>query len=285
MFSLYRKEAKTKKVFSPKHESLKEPEDWLILFLHRVLQWLQANHARTVTLFRKLDQDNDGRLKAEDFDIGMRSLDVPATKAEIQELIKIVDIDGDNGIDILEFDKLIREFHRKLQAGYFPAEGKDDLHGESAVSLTFSPSRLSVKCPHCSIGLAEPQGELNSRFVKLKMTLASFKNYPKHPGHFESEVTDSTKIHSLRILIQEHLLHAVDTVALFKDSSCSKAGYLDPSSCLEHNGILGGTKACPTTAEVYYDYMPAVMDCPLLMDESHMQNTPIGTRGAGHSAQ
>ena len=48
-----------------------------------MLQWLQANHARTVTLFRKLDQDNDGRLKAEDFDIGMRSLDVHITISTI----------------------------------------------------------------------------------------------------------------------------------------------------------------------------------------------------------
>ena len=56
-----------------------------------MLQWLQANQARTVTLFRKLDQDNDGRLKAEDFDIGMRSLDVHITISIIFDILLFKD--------------------------------------------------------------------------------------------------------------------------------------------------------------------------------------------------
>ena len=108
------------------------------------------------------------------------------------------------------------------------------------------------------------------RFVKLQVILAPFKDYKSHPGHFELELTDSTTIHGLKIHVQCHLGEAVDSVALFRDASCSKESYLPPSWCLEHCGMVGGTRLVPTSGCVYYDYMPALDDCPVLMDDSHI---------------
>ena len=54
------------------------PEEVLLLFLHRVVQWLDGNYARAVDLFRMFDSDGDNELSKEDFAIGMRLLEVCA---------------------------------------------------------------------------------------------------------------------------------------------------------------------------------------------------------------
>lgn len=70
-------------------------------------------------------------------------------------------------IDILEFDKIIRHYHRLILSQKYDSEPdtEDDELKKSAISLTFSPSRVSHKCPHCEIGLAEPPQERNLRYV------------------------------------------------------------------------------------------------------------------------
>ena len=82
-------------------------------------------------------------------------------------MISIVDLDSDGKINILEFDKMLRDYHRKLlcrEQGRAAIE-EDALDGNSmsAVSLNFSPSRVSHKCEHCLIGVAEPPKERNPR--------------------------------------------------------------------------------------------------------------------------
>ena len=109
-----------------------------------------------------------------------------------------------------------------------------------------------------------------SRFIKLQIILAPFKDFKAHPGHFELELSDSTSIQGLKLLIQDHLGEAVNSVALFKEASCSKESYLVPSWCLEHCEMVGVSRMAPTSGCVYYDYMPAVNDCPILMDDSHI---------------
>ena len=108
------------------------------------------------------------------------------------------------------------------------------------------------------------------RLIKLQVILAPFKDYKSHPGHFEVELSDSTTIHGLKMHIQCHLGEAVDSVALFKEASCSRESYLVPSWCLEHCGMVGGSRLSPTSGRVFYDYMPAINDCPILMDDSHI---------------
>lgn len=111
---------------------------------------------------------------------------------------------------------------------------------------------------------------LSCRLIRLQLILAPFKDYKQHPGHFEIEVPDTTTINGLKIHVQCHLGEAVETVALFKEPSCSKESYLVPSWCLEHCGMVGGSRVVPTSGRVYYDYVPAVNDCPILMDDSHI---------------
>lgn len=88
------------------------------------------------------------------------------TKAEVEKLIKILDTDGNGMINILEFDKIIRQHHHKLlaqlQALVSPAEGRSSTPG-----LVFSPSRVSAKCSSCSIGVAQPPIETNPKLVVL----------------------------------------------------------------------------------------------------------------------
>lgn len=120
------------------------------------------------------------------------------------------------------------------------------------------------------------------RYVKLKVILAPLKDFQCHPGHFELEVTDSVTVHGLKILIKEHLENAVDSIALFKDSSCDKSSYLVPSWSLEHCGLIGGPQTEAPMVEVYYDYMPMVMDCPVLMTDSHLRSVSPKTRRANH---
>ena len=115
------------------------------------------------------------------------------------------------------------------------------------------------------------------RYVKLKLILASFKDFQAHPAHFDLEVTDSTTIHGLKQVIMSHLDDAADSIALFKDASCSKDSYLPPSWTLERCGLVGGVKTDPTLSKVFYDYMPVIMDCPVLMNDSHIQEIPIDT--------
>ena len=80
-------------------------------------------------------------------------------------MIGIIDTDRDGKVNILEFDKMLRDYHRKLLSR--GAGGEDHLDSEddnkSATSLVFSPSRVSTKCEHCLIGKAEPPRDGNPR--------------------------------------------------------------------------------------------------------------------------
>lgn len=75
-------------------------------------------------------------------------------------------MDHDGRINILEFDKIIRHYHRLLLSQKFDSEPEteDEELKKSAISLTFSPSRVSSKCPNCEIGLAGPPQERNLRY-------------------------------------------------------------------------------------------------------------------------
>lgn len=46
------------------------------MVLHRILQWLRDNYARTVDLFHMLDSNQDNHLSCEEFVTGMRMLEV-----------------------------------------------------------------------------------------------------------------------------------------------------------------------------------------------------------------
>ena len=105
--------------------------------------------------------------------------------------------------------------------------------------------------------------------------LANFKDYKKHPAHFSASVTASTTIHGISQLIQTHLNGAVASVAIFKNPLCNKDSYLNPSWTLESCGVEGSTlQYDPTSYQLYYDYIPVLMDSPLLMADNSMRYVP-----------
>lgn len=85
-------------------------------------------------------------------------------------MISIVDLDQDGKVNILEFDTMLRDYHRKLlsreEGAADDGQDSDDEGGKSSTSLVFSPSRVSTKCDHCLIGKAEPPRERNPRLIK-----------------------------------------------------------------------------------------------------------------------
>ena len=54
-----------------------------------------------------------------------------------------------------------------------------------------------------------------SRYVTLKLTLATFKDLPKHPGHFTVVLVDTSSIEGIRDLIKTHLDGSTYSVAVF----------------------------------------------------------------------
>ena len=131
-----------------------------------------------------------------------------------------------------------------------------------------------------------PLPPLPYRFILLKITLAPFKDFRSHPGHFELEVTDSTSIQALKGLINDHLGGVADSIALFKEASCSKQSYLVPSWCLQHCGMVGGPKMEPVHAKVFYDYNPPGIDCPILMSDGHIkEGGGAGSKNRAHQSR
>ncbi len=96
-------------------------------------------------------------------------LQVPATRTEIDSLIKIIDPQGSGSVNILQFDKIISDYRRKLQQASVDADD-DDLTAKSAQELTFSPSRVTVKCSRCGIGIAGPPREKHARYYNQSLS-------------------------------------------------------------------------------------------------------------------
>ena len=117
---------------------------------------------------------------------------------------------------------------------------------------------------------------ISFRFVQVQLTLATFKDLQKHPAHFSILITSTTTIHGITQLIRTHLYEAVRTIAIFKEPSCSKESYLNPSWSLESCGIEGSSvKYEPTRYQLYYDYIPDFLDCPILMADNEMRHIPL----------
>ena len=103
----------------------------------------------------------------------------------------------------------------------------------------------------------------------MKVMLGPFRHFSAHPGHFEVTVTDSTTIHGLREIVQSHLENAANSIALFKEEACKQNSYLAPSMTLQQCGMEGGSKYDPTPSCLYYDFIPLINDCPILMAENY----------------
>jgi len=86
------------------------------------------------------------------------------TRLEINQLISVLDVNKDGEVSFLELDQTIQKEHQRLLARSV-SSGTEETgsNGGSTDGLTFSLSRVSVKCPNCEIRIAEPPTERNPR--------------------------------------------------------------------------------------------------------------------------
>ena len=110
------------------------------------------------------------------------------------------------------------------------------------------------------------------------MTLAPFAHMPSHPGHTHFLLTDSTSIHTTRQHLLGRLGGVASSIAIFRDSTLKPSSLLPPERTLAECGVVGGARDCPRQAELYYDYRPAVTDCPLVMADHYYQPIPLTSR-------
>ena len=110
----------------------------------------------------------------------------------------------------------------------------------------------------------------------MQLTLATFRDFSRHPAHFAVTVTTGTTIHGLIDTITSHLHKSVTMVAVFNKHSCSKESYLNPSWTLSDCGLEGSNfEYEPIRYQLYYDYIPE-FHCPILMADNAMRNvSPI----------
>lgn len=116
-------------------------------------------------------------------------------------------------------------------------------------------------------------------YVQLHMILAPFVHMPSHPGHTHMMVTDSTTVHSLHEMLQDRLSGTASAIAVFTTASLQPSSLAAPRKRLVEMGIVGGSRATPTQAQLYYDYVPVVVDCPLLMADYYFPTIPLTTGG------
>ena len=114
-----------------------------------------------------------------------------------------------------------------------------------------------------------------SRYVKLQLTLATFKDLKQHTAHFTVTLTTSSTIHGVIDIIKNHLNQTVLTVAVFSDFSCTKESYLNPSWSLEYCGLEGSpVKYSPHLYQLYYDFIPDFIECPILTEDNSIRDVP-----------
>ena len=82
------------------------------------------------------------------------------TRLEISQLISVLDVNKDGEVSFLELEQTIQGEHQRLLGRLVsPGTGEAEGNGGSMFSL----SRVSMKCPNCEIGIAEPPAERNPR--------------------------------------------------------------------------------------------------------------------------
>jgi protein phosphatase len=91
------------------HKSVKDEKSKLFSesLLQRILSALFQSKTKLKVLFKRLDQNGDGKISVEELKIGIEamnlSLDGPLSFEQVENLHKMIDIDGDGSIDYHEF--------------------------------------------------------------------------------------------------------------------------------------------------------------------------------------
>ena len=110
-----------------------------------------------------------------------------------------------------------------------------------------------------------PLPPCSHRYVDLSLTLGQFKATPSHPAHSHFLVTDSTTMSSLCQQLHSRLGATATAIAIFSDPGMHPSSRLPGNLTLRKLGMSGGTRDTPTKAQLYFDYVAVVLDCPLIM--------------------
>ncbi|CAH1795516.1 unnamed protein product [Owenia fusiformis] len=81
-----------------------------------VLRWFMASrNLRLIDLFKKFDKNGDWKITKKEFRDGMRSIKVPLTEAQLEQLMATYDKDGDGSVDFGEMALVDAELRRKAK--------------------------------------------------------------------------------------------------------------------------------------------------------------------------
>jgi Ca2+-binding EF-hand superfamily protein len=100
--------------------------------------------------FQLFDKDRDGRLRAAEMRGALKQLGLAATRAEAEGVLRGFERDGDGGLDVREFHRLVLKVHALLYSLYLP--------GISPISPLYLPGSCS-RCPPflVRVGISQPQ--------------------------------------------------------------------------------------------------------------------------------
>lgn len=212
-------------------------------------------------------------------------LQAPVTPSDLALLQPVLDPEGTGLMNVAALHSSLSE-----QLMQIPAvnTASTRMCGACGLRLPDPPAEQNPKYTLLINWLPPPLSHLSSppplsfplhRYVQLHMVLAPFAHMPAHPGHAHMMVTDSTTVHSLHETLQDRLSGTASAIAVFTDASLQPTSLAAPRKRLVEMGIVGGSRAAPTQAQLYYDYVPVVVDCPLLMADYYFPSTTPTTRG------
>eukprot|EP00117_Sycon_ciliatum_P034618 scpid48079/ scgid26388/ Calmodulin-like protein len=229
-------------------------------FLKKANEWIFKNTSRALDLFRSFDENGDGVLSHDEFRKGMARLKAPFTEAEVEAVIKLIDIDGSGDLDFDEFKNGIRYRHPK------PTAAKGD--GLPPLTLLRDPMQL---CPHCGLGLWNPYTPSHPRYLHVNLKLMEFRERPDHPCHLVLSACSSTTIYALARRVHEEHGGTTSSLSIYRyispedrDKDWDDSEPLDEALTLEDCGYEGGSRIRPKSITLCYDFLPVLCRCPLL---------------------
>ncbi|XP_067939903.1 uncharacterized protein [Watersipora subatra] len=93
--------------------------------LEILLIFMGEQNLRLVDLFRTFDKDQSGGLTRDEFIVGLQEINTPLSRSQLDELLDMLDKDGDGEIDLKEILNINREYRDiKMKANRFVQEEK-----------------------------------------------------------------------------------------------------------------------------------------------------------------
>ncbi|XP_051889276.1 uncharacterized protein LOC127580103 [Pristis pectinata] len=254
------------------------------LFLDRMDKWLKTHHQQAMQLFCKYDKIENGILQYEEFKLGMRDLNIPCVEAQLHILARLLDPNNTGTIDYVELGAGIDKTRYRQSSIEEEEEEEDEakeaetddertavrggkeergISKEAGTTLVITKEELN-RCPSCHLGLWNPVGVSEARYISLELRIISFNDMKCHPGHFQHTVYSHMKVYGLIGQIRGWTGVESTVLNIYRDHSCSRESLLPLELSLEECGFPGGPHHSPTTALLYYDYCIEFSNCPIL---------------------